>query len=172
MIEVNNCMISLLFFVEHLALFNDGLEFFSFNASLNNSLALAGDNSDFKAFGIGLASCVHAFAEDFDGKDKGLLNRAVFLIIFLEGISSILASFASGVGLPRGVVATRIRDVKLEALDLVKPSVHEGDSERSASTVLSETVFVVSSVLDKLFNHDGLLLLVKVSLSVHTSVIN
>ena len=165
-------MRSLLFLLEDLALLNDGLEFFSFNASLNNSLALAGDNSDFKAFSIRLASCVHAFAEDFDGKDKGLLNRAVFLIIFLESISSILASFASGVGLPSGVVARGIRDVKLEALDLVESGVHEGDSERPASTVLSETVFVVSSVLDQLFHHDGLLLLVKVSLSMHTPVVN
>jgi hypothetical protein len=173
--EVNNSFNdawSLLLLFEDLALLDDSIELGTLNLSLYNNLVLAGDNTNLKTASVRLASCIHAFAKDFDSEDKCLLKSAFRLIIVLESIGSILTSFASGISFPGSVVTGRIRCVKLEPLDLVKSSVHEGDSERSASTVLSETVFVVSSVLDELLDHNRALLLVIVSLSVDTAVIN
>ena len=173
--EVNNSFnpaLSLLLLIEDFAFLDDSIELCTLNISLYNPLVFASDDANFKTTSVRLASCVHAFAKDFDSEDKCFLNGATFLIIVLQSISSILTSFSSGICFPGSVVARRIRGVKLEALDFVKSSVHERDSERSASTVLSETVFVVSSVLDELFYHNRALLLVIVSLSVDTAVIN
>lgn len=117
-------MLSFLLFLENLAFFDNSIELFSFNSSLYDNLVFASDNSYFKSASIRLASCVHALTKDFDGKDKGLLDRAIFFIIILQGSGSIVASFSSSRCFPSGIISRRIRKVELEALDFVESSVH------------------------------------------------
>ena len=74
--------------------------------------------------------------------------------------------------LPSGIVARWIRAVKLEASNCIIASIHERDTEGSATTELSVDMLVVTQVLNQFFNIHRLFVGIEMSLAIQSAIVN
>jgi hypothetical protein len=75
------------------------------------------------------------------------------------------------VSLPSCVVATWVGVIELESTNFIPAGVHESNTERSAGTKLSIMMLLIAKELDELLNINWLVLRVKISLTMDSSII-
>mmetsp|Transcript_15870 Transcript_15870/g.19990 ORF Transcript_15870/g.19990 Transcript_15870/m.19990 type:complete len:200 (+) Transcript_15870:76-675(+) len=144
-------------------------QFGTFDASLRNfAICTTCEDSNLELLGVRLGH-VHRFAEHLGSEHGRLLQTQILAIVVLERADRIHTVLARRVGLPRSVVARRVRAVELEALDGVVASVHQGDAEWSTAAIEGVDVLLVGEVADELLDIDRRALAEQVLLGVQAA---
>lgn len=115
---------------------------------------------------------VHSLAQHLDSHSTRLLQIAVLLVILLEETLRTCVVCANARRFPASVISTGVTLVQLELTEMVIPSVDEGDTKRTETSVLGISLLQITQSTDKLFAWNVFVVREEVALGVLASIVD